>query len=160
MYGVNKVAGELLCQYYFKRFGVDTRSVRFPGLISHVKEPGGGTTDYAVEIYFKAVREGHYTSFIDKGTYMDMMYMDDAIEAIIKLMEADDAKLETRNGYNLSAMSFRSRDGKRSNSRILSQFYIRLRCCPLLDKVSLIVGRILLIQAVHVANGDSILNMI
>nr|WFN99562.1 NAD-dependent epimerase/dehydratase family protein [Staphylococcus aureus] len=106
MYGVNKVAGELLCQYYFKRFGVDTRSVRFPGLISHVKEPGGGTTDYAVEIYFKAVREGHYTSFIDKGTYMDMMYMDDAIEAIIKLMEADDAKLETRNGYNLSAMSF------------------------------------------------------
>nr|WFO05809.1 NAD-dependent epimerase/dehydratase family protein [Staphylococcus aureus] len=84
MYGVNKVAGEL----------------------SHVKEPGGGTTDYAVEIYFKAVREGHYTSFIDKGTYMDMMYMDDAIEAIIKLMEADDAKLETRNGYNLSAMSF------------------------------------------------------
>ncbi|HBC4587598.1 TPA: NAD-dependent epimerase/dehydratase family protein [Staphylococcus aureus] len=106
MYGVNKVAGELLCQYYFTRFGVDTRSVRFPGLISHVKEPGGGTTDYAVEIYFKAVREGHYTSFIDKGTYMDMMYMDDAIDAIIKLMEADDAKLETRNGYNLSAMSF------------------------------------------------------
>ncbi len=62
MYGVNKVAGELLCQYYFKRFGVDTRSVIFPGLISHVKEPGGGTTDYAVEIYFKAIREGHYTS--------------------------------------------------------------------------------------------------
>ncbi|WP_460924183.1 NAD-dependent epimerase/dehydratase family protein, partial [Staphylococcus aureus] len=74
MYGVNKVAGELLCQYYFKRFGVDIRSVRFPGLISHVKEPGGGTTDYAVEIYFKAVREGHYTSVIDKGTYMDRMY--------------------------------------------------------------------------------------
>lgn len=105
MYGVNKVAGELLCQYYFVKFGVDTRSVRFPGLISHVKEPGGGTTDYAVEIYFKAVREGRYTSYIDKDTYMDMMYMDDAIDAIIKLMEADGAKLETRNGYNLSAMS-------------------------------------------------------
>lgn len=105
MYGVNKVAGELLCQYYYVKFGVDTRSVRFPGLISHVKEPGGGTTDYAVEIYFKAVREGRYTSYIDKNTYMDMMYMDDAIDAIIKLMEADGAKLETRNGYNLSAMS-------------------------------------------------------
>ena len=86
--GVNKVAGELLCQYYFTKFGVDTRSVRFPGLISHVKEPGGGTTDYAVEIYFEAVRKGRYTSYIAKDTYMDMMYMDDAIDAIIKLMEA------------------------------------------------------------------------
>ncbi|WP_331245934.1 NAD-dependent epimerase/dehydratase family protein [Staphylococcus capitis] len=105
MYGVNKVAGELLCQYYYVKFGVDTRSVRFPGLISHVKDPGGGTTDYAVEIYFKAVREGRYTSYINKNTYMDMMYMDDAIDSIIKLMEADGAKLETRNGYNLSAMS-------------------------------------------------------
>ncbi len=92
-----------------------------------LKSQVGGIIDYAVEIYFKAVREGHYTSFIDKGTYMDMMYMDDAIEAIIKLMEADDAKLETRNGYNLSAMSF-DPETKRSNSRILSQFYIRLRC--------------------------------
>lgn len=106
MYGVNKVAGELLCQYYFTKFGVDTRSVRFPGLISHVKEPGGGTTDYAVEIYFEAVRKGRYTSYIAKDTYMDMMYMDDAIDAIIKLMEADSDKLVTRNGYNLSAMSF------------------------------------------------------
>lgn len=106
MYGVNKVAGELLCQYYFKKFGVDTRSVRFPGLISHVKEPGGGTTDYAVEVYFEAVRHGHYTSYIDKDTYMDMMYMEDAIDAIIQLMEADSKKLVTRNGYNLSAMSF------------------------------------------------------
>lgn len=106
MYGVNKVAGELLCQYYYEKFGVDTRSVRFPGLISYVKEPGGGTTDYAVEIYFKAVREGRYTSYIAKDTYMDMMFMDDAIDAIIKLMEADSEKLVTRNGYNLSAMSF------------------------------------------------------
>lgn len=106
MYGVNKVAGELLCQYYYEKFGVDTRSVRFPGLISYVKEPGGGTTDYAVEIYFKAVREGRYTSYIAKDTYMDMMFMDDAIDAIIKLMEADSENLVTRNGYNLSAMSF------------------------------------------------------
>ena len=105
MYGVNKVAGELLCQYYFDKFGVDTRSVRFPGLISHIKEPGGGTTDYAVDIYFKAIREGQYTSYIAKDTFMDMMYMEDAIDAIIKLMEADGVKLINRNAYNLSAMS-------------------------------------------------------
>lgn len=105
MYGINKVSGELLCDYYFTKFGVDTRSVRFPGLISYVKEPGGGTTDYAVDIYFKAVREGKYTSYIAKDTYMDMMFMDDAIDAIIQLMEADSGKLIHRNAYNLSAMS-------------------------------------------------------
>lgn len=105
MYGVNKVAGELLCDYYHEKFGVDTRGVRFPGLISHVKEPGGGTTDYAVEIFFEAIRNGKYTSFIDKNTNMDMMYMDDAIEAIIKLMEADAADLEHRNAFNVTAMS-------------------------------------------------------
>ncbi|ULG74498.1 L-threonine 3-dehydrogenase [Macrococcus brunensis] len=105
MYGVNKVSGELLCDYYFHRFGVDTRGVRFPGLISHVKEPGGGTTDYAVEIYFKAVREGKYTSYIDKGTFMDMMFMDDAIDAIIKLMEAPAENLKDRNAFNVTAMS-------------------------------------------------------
>src|SRR5699024_2450198 len=105
MYGVNKVAGELLCQYYFDKLGVDTRSVRFPGLISHIKEPGGGTTDYAVDIYFKALREGQYRSNIAKDTFMDMMYKEDAIDAIIKLMEADGVKLIKRNAYNLSAMS-------------------------------------------------------
>lgn len=105
MYGVNKVAGELLCDYYYHCFGLDTRSVRFPGLISHVKEPGGGTTDYAVEIYFKAVREGRYDSYIDKGTFMDMMYMDDAIDCIIQLMEADASRLKTRNAFNVTAMS-------------------------------------------------------
>lgn len=105
MYGVNKVSGELLCDYYFHRFGVDTRGVRFPGLISHVKEPGGGTTDYAVEIYFKAIREGKYTSYINKGTYMDMMFMDDAIDAIIMLMEAPAENLKDRNAFNVTAMS-------------------------------------------------------
>lgn len=105
MYGVNKVSGELLCDYYFTKFGVDTRSVRFPGLISYIKEPGGGTTDYAVDIYFQAIRQGQYKSYIDKDTYMDMMFMDDAIDAIIKLMEADSGKLLHRNAYNLSAMS-------------------------------------------------------
>ncbi|RHW40074.1 L-threonine 3-dehydrogenase [Lysinibacillus yapensis] len=106
MYGVNKVAGELLCDYYFTRFGVDTRGVRFPGLISYVTPPGGGTTDYAVEIYYKAVEQGRYTSYIAEGTYMDMMYMPDALQAIVDLMEADSAKLKHRNAFNISAMSF------------------------------------------------------
>lgn len=105
MYGVNKVSGELLCDYYHTKFGVDTRGVRFPGLISHVKEPGGGTTDYAVEIFFEAVKTGKYTAFLGPDTYLDMMYMDDAIEAIIKLMETNEEKLETRNAFNISAMS-------------------------------------------------------
>ncbi|MGA9226982.1 MAG: L-threonine 3-dehydrogenase [Mesobacillus sp.] len=106
MYGVNKVAGELLADYYFQRFGVDTRGVRFPGLISYVAPPGGGTTDYAVEIYYEAIKNGKYTSYIDKGTYMDMMYMPDALDAIVDLMEADQAKLIHRNAFNVTAMSF------------------------------------------------------
>ena len=106
MYGVTKVSGELLCDYYFTKFGVDTRGVRFPGLISYVALPGGGTTDYAVDIYYEALKNGKYTSFIDKGTYMDMMYMPDAINAIIKLMEADPCKLKHRNAFNITAMSF------------------------------------------------------
>ncbi|WAA12238.1 L-threonine 3-dehydrogenase [Fervidibacillus halotolerans] len=105
MYGVNKVAGELLCDYYFQKFGVDTRGLRFPGLISYVTPPGGGTTDYAVEIYYEAVKRKKYTSFIGQGTYMDMMYMPDAIQAIIQLMEADPAKLIHRNAFNVTAMS-------------------------------------------------------
>jgi nucleoside-diphosphate-sugar epimerase len=105
MYGVNKVSGELLCDYYYTKFGVDTRGVRFPGLVSHVKEPGGGTTDYAVEIYFEAVKNGSYISCIDKGTYMDMMYMDDAIDAIIQLMETPAESLKDRNAFNVTGMS-------------------------------------------------------
>lgn len=105
MYGVNKVAGELLCDYYYHKFGVDTRGLRFPGLISYVTPPGGGTTDYAVEIYYEAVKKGKYTSYIAKGTYMDMMYMPDALNAIIKLMEADPSRLKHRNAFNVSAMS-------------------------------------------------------
>ncbi|MEL5987728.1 L-threonine 3-dehydrogenase [Kurthia gibsonii] len=106
MYGVNKVAGELLCDYYYTKFGVDTRGVRFPGLISNVTPPGGGTTDYAVDIYYKAVTEGKYTSYIAEGTYMDMMYMPDALDAIVQLMEADADKLVHRNAFNITAMSF------------------------------------------------------
>ncbi|KON88624.1 UDP-glucose 4-epimerase [Sporosarcina globispora] len=106
MYGVNKVAGELLSDYYNHKFGVDTRGLRFPGLISYVTPPGGGTTDYAVEIYYEAIKNGRYTSYIDKGTYMDMMYMPDALNAIVDLMEADADKLIHRNSFNVTAMSF------------------------------------------------------
>lgn len=106
MYGVTKVAGELLCDYYFKKYGVDTRGVRFPGLISHAVLPGGGTTDYAVHIYYEALRKAAYTSYIAAGTFMDMMYMPDALNAIMDLMEADASKLVHRNAFNISAMSF------------------------------------------------------
>lgn len=106
MYGVTKVAGELLCDYYYQKFGVDTRGVRFPGLISHAALPGGGTTDYAVHIYYEALLHKKYTSFIAEGTRMDMMYMPDALDAIIDLMEADPARLIHRNAFNVTAMSF------------------------------------------------------
>lgn len=106
MYGVTKVSGELLSDYYHKRFGVDTRSVRFPGLISNITLPGGGTTDYAVDIYYAAVREGKFTCPLKPGTYMDMMYMPDALRATIELMEADPTKLIHRNSFNLASMSF------------------------------------------------------
>ncbi|MCD9026574.1 NAD-dependent epimerase/dehydratase family protein [Cohnella silvisoli] len=105
MYGINKVAGELLCDYYFHKYGIDTRGLRFPGLISHAAPPGGGTTDYAVDMYVNAVKTGKYTSYIDKGTFLDMMYMPDAIESVIKLMEADASRLKHRNAFNVTAMS-------------------------------------------------------
>lgn len=118
MYGVNKVAGELLADYYFHRFGVDTRGVRFPGLISYVTPPGGGTTDYAVEIYYEAIKNGKYSSYIDKGTYMDMMYMPDALGAIIDLMEADPSRLMHRNAFNVTAMSLIQRNLQRKSRSI------------------------------------------
>ncbi len=106
IYGVCKVTGELLSNYYFERFGVDTRSVRFPGIISNVTLPGGGTTDYAVEIYYEAVRTGKYVCPVPHDMFMDMLYMPDALNACVDLMEADPAKLEHRNAFNVTAMSF------------------------------------------------------
>ena len=106
MYGVTKVAGELLCDYYFKRYGVDTRGVRFPGLISYETLPGGGTTDYAVDIYYEALKKHAYTCFIKEGTLMDMMYLPDALNAITTLLEADASKLHHRNAFSITAMSF------------------------------------------------------
>lgn len=106
MYGVTKYAGELLCQYYKKRFGLDVRSLRYPGLISWKSAPGGGTTDYAVEIFYGAIKEKKYTSFLSENTYLPMMYMDDAIRATIELMESPLEKIKESMSYNLSAISF------------------------------------------------------
>lgn len=106
IYGVTKVTGELLGDYYFKRFGVDTRSVRFPGLISYVTPPGGGTTDYAVDIYYAAVKGEDFVCPLKKGTLLDMMYMPDALNAAINIMEADASKLKHRNSFNVTAMHF------------------------------------------------------
>jgi len=106
MYGVTKVSGELLCDYYYKKYNVDARGLRFPGLISHMALPGGGTTDYAVHIYHEAIKNKKYTCYLEQGTYMDMMYMPDAINGIISLMEADSSKFKHRNAFNVTAMSF------------------------------------------------------
>ncbi|MHC4470626.1 MAG: L-threonine 3-dehydrogenase [Planctomycetota bacterium] len=106
MYGVTKVAGEVLADYYFTKFGVDARGLRYPGIISNVTLPGGGTTDYAVEIYYEAIKNKRYTCFLGAGTSLDMMYMPDCVDGAIQLMEADPAKLRFRNAYNVTGMSF------------------------------------------------------
>ena len=106
VYGISKYAGEFWCNYYFHKFGVDVRSLRYPGLISYKSAPGGGTTDYAVEIFHEALEEKHYTSFLEKDTYLPMMYMPDAIRATIELMEAPKENIRIRTSYNLAGMSF------------------------------------------------------
>jgi len=124
IYGIAKVTGELLCDYYHLKFGLDTRGLRFPGLISYEAPPGGGTTDYAVHIYYEALSKGKYTSYIAPGTYMDMMYMPDALEAVVQLMEADPKRLENRNAYNISAMSFAPEDIAASIKKLIPSFEI------------------------------------
>lgn len=106
MYGVTKTAGEILCDYYALKFGLDTRGLRYPGIISYATPPGGGTTDYAVDIYYKALEEKKYTCFLREDTSLDMMYMPDALDAAINLMEADPAKLKHRNAFNVTGMHF------------------------------------------------------
>ncbi len=106
MYGVAKVAGELLCNYYFLRFGLDVRSVRYPGIISSGTLPGGGTTDYAVEMFYEAIKKKQYSCFVGKNTVLPMMYMPDCIKAAMDLMETPASKIGCRTSYNLTAMSF------------------------------------------------------
>ena len=106
VYGISKQTGERWCEYYHKQYGVDVRSIRYPGLISWTTEPGGGTTDYAVDIYHKAITEGKFTSFLSENTGLPMMYMDDSIKATVLIMQADADTVKIRSSYNLSAMSF------------------------------------------------------
>jgi nucleoside-diphosphate-sugar epimerase len=106
MYGVTKVAGELLCNYYFTRFGLDVRGVRYPGIISSEVLPGGGTTDYAVAIFYEAIKNKRYTCFVREDTVLPMMYMPDCIKATMDLMEADPSKVKRHDSYNIAAMSF------------------------------------------------------
>jgi nucleoside-diphosphate-sugar epimerase len=106
VYGISKLAGERWCEYYYNKYGVDVRSIRYPGLISWKSQPGGGTTDYAVEIYYKALEEGRYTSFLSEHRALPMMYMDDAIRATIELTEASADKVKVRSSYNLAGISF------------------------------------------------------
>jgi len=136
MYGVTKVSGELLCDYYFKRFGVDTRGVRYPGLISHKTPPGGGTTDYAVEIFYDAVKTGRYKCFIKQGTLMDMMYMPDALKAAVDLMEADPGRLNHRNAFNVTAMSFAPEDIAMAIKKIIPDFEIEYDVDPVRQSIA------------------------
>ncbi len=106
VYGISKLAGERWCEYYYEKFGVDARSIRYPGLISYKTEAGGGTTDYAVEIFYDAIKKGSYESFIDKHQELPMMFMDDAIQATVNLMEAPREKLSVKSAYNIAGLSF------------------------------------------------------
>lgn len=106
VYGMSKLAGENWCNYYYKRYNLDVRSLRYPGIIGHDSLPGGGTTDYAVEIFHAAIKDGHYTCFLEPDTRLPMMYMDDAMRATLELMNTDKSKIMIRTGYNLTGMSF------------------------------------------------------
>jgi len=124
VYGISKYAGELWCQYYNQRWGLDVRSLRYPGLISWKSDPGGGTTDYAVEIYHEALKRGEYTSFLSEDTYLPMMYMDDAVRGTIELMEASADRMKTRMAYNIAAMSFSPKEIAASIAYHIPEFKI------------------------------------
>lgn len=137
MYGITKVAGELLCDYYYHKYGVDTRGVRWPGLISYVTAPGGGTTDYAVEIFYEAVKHGKYSHcFIKEGTYLDIMYMPDAVESAIMIMEADPRRFKHRNAYNVTAMSIAPEDIANEIRKHIPSFTIDYRIDPIRQAIA------------------------
>ena len=131
MYGVTKVSGELLSDYYHIRFGVDTRSVRFPGLISYVTPPGGGTTDYAVDIYYSAVKGEKFECPIAADTFMDMMYMPDGLRAAIEIMEANPDKLIHRNSFNIASMSFDPEIIYNNIKKYMPDFHMEYKVCLL-----------------------------
>lgn len=136
MYGVTKVAGELLCDYYHDRFGVDARGVRFPGIISHGAPPGGGTTDYAVEIFYEAIRHKHYTCFLKPDTRLDMMFMPDAVKATIDVMEADAGQLVHRNAFNVTAMNFTPEELAAEIRKHIPDFVLDYRIDPVRQAIA------------------------
>jgi nucleoside-diphosphate-sugar epimerase len=136
IYGVTKVAGELLCDYYASRFGIDTRGLRLPGLISYVAAPGGGTTDYAVEMFYHAVRYGRYTCFLSAETRLDMMYMPDAIAAMMDLMTADSGRLRYRNAYNVTAMSVTPAEIAAAIARHVASFTVDYEVDPVRQAIA------------------------
>lgn len=136
MYGVTKVSGELLCDYYFNKFGVDVRGVRYPGIISYKTLPGAGTTDYAVHIYYEAIKNKAYTSYIAKGTQMDMLYMPDALKAVVDLMEADSSKLKDRNAFNITAMSLTPEILEESIKKYMPEFKLSYDVDPIRQAIA------------------------
>jgi nucleoside-diphosphate-sugar epimerase len=136
IYGVSKVAGELLCDYYAQKYGLDIRGVRFPGLISYTTLPGGGTTDYAVSIYYDALKTKSFKCGLKAGTYMPMMYMPDALNAIVQLIEADSSKLLHRNAFNITAMSFDPEGIAASIKKIIPEFKLEYDLNPTLQKIA------------------------
>ena len=136
MYGITKVTGELLCDYYYKRFGIDTRGLRFPGLISHETEPGGGTTDYAVSIFYDAIRYRKFTCYLKPDTCLDMMYMPDAVRAMIELMEANSSGLIHRNSFNLTAMNFTPAEIAEEIRKHIPEFEIEYEIDPVRQAIA------------------------
>lgn len=136
MYGITKVSAELLCDYYASRFGLDTRGLRLPGLVSHVAPPGGGTTDYAVEIFHHALRYGHYTCYLRPDTALDLMYMPDAVRAMVEVMEADAARLTHRNAFNVTAMSVTPEELAAAIRRHVPGFRIAYEVDPVRQRIA------------------------
>lgn len=136
IYGITKLTGELLCDYYFNKYNIDVRGVRYPGLISYETLPGGGTTDYAVEIFYEALKSQNYSCFLKEDTYLDMMYMPDAVKAAMQLMEADSNNLVHRNGYNVSAMSFSPREISEEIRKWIPEFKISYEIDPIRQSIA------------------------
>lgn len=136
IYGLTKVTGELLCDYYYFKYKIDTRGVRFPGIISYLTLPGGGTTDYAVEIFYQALKYKKYTCFLDKNTSLDMMYIPDALKAAVNLMEADSSKLKHRNAYNITAESFTPEELAQEIKKYIPDFEMKYDIDPMRQAIA------------------------
>lgn len=136
IYGLSKVAGELLCDYYYFKYKVDIRGVRFPGIVSYVAPPGGGTTDYAVDIFYQALTQKKYTCFLNKDTRLDMMYMPDALKAALNLMEADPSRLKYRNAYNVTAESFTPEELAQEIKKYIPDFEMKYDIEPMRQAIA------------------------